>query len=161
MGLTNTPVRNPLTLIAIFAALAETTAVAVLPALEKDIQSIFVWFVMLFPVTLLVLFFVTLWFKPVVLYGPGDFDDEQNFVDLNKKSSEIQTEVAVNGAVVDYSRILRTYWQPDGKINRSNERRLKEKIMEHCSNELSIPFFLLAKEYGQTRKKVAEELNLA
>ncbi len=66
-------VRNPLTLIAIFAGLAEVSATVALPQLSPEMQSVFVWFVMGFPFGIVVPFFVVLWFRPKHLYGPGDY----------------------------------------------------------------------------------------
>jgi hypothetical protein len=73
-------VNNPLTIIAIFAALAEIAGTTVLAVVDKEIQHIFVWFVMLFPSLLVGLFFFTLYSKARVLYAPSDFKDEKNFL---------------------------------------------------------------------------------
>ena len=72
-------VSNPLTLMAVFAGLSESISVGVLPLLQEGVQRVFVWFVMLFPSVLLLAFFVTLNFNHVVLYAPGDYQDESNF----------------------------------------------------------------------------------
>jgi hypothetical protein len=66
-------VRNPLTLMAVFAGLAEVSATVALPQLDRCVQSIFVWFVITFPFGIVLPFFVLLWFRPHHLYGPGDF----------------------------------------------------------------------------------------
>jgi hypothetical protein len=42
-------VNNPLTIIAIFAALAEIAGTVALKLVAQDLQGIFIWFVMLFP----------------------------------------------------------------------------------------------------------------
>lgn len=47
---------------------------------DASIQGIFVWFVMLFPILIVVLFFATLNFNPKVLYAPSDYKDEDNFL---------------------------------------------------------------------------------
>jgi len=73
-------VSNPLTIIAIFAALAEVAGTAALASVNKELQQVFVWFVMGFPVLLVILFFATLNFNPKVLYAPSDFRDEENFL---------------------------------------------------------------------------------
>jgi len=73
-------VRNPLTIVAIFAGIAEVGAAIALPQLTPDIQSKFIWFVMLFPVLLVILFFVTLNWNPRCLYAPSDFVEEANFL---------------------------------------------------------------------------------
>jgi hypothetical protein len=73
-------VNNPLTIIAIFAALAEVAGTAALAAVDKELQRTFVWFVMGFPTLLVALFFITLNFNPKVLYAPSDFRNEENFI---------------------------------------------------------------------------------
>jgi len=74
------PIRNPLTIIALFAGLAEVAATAALATVEPTLQSTFVWFVMGFPVLLVIAFFLTLNFNARVLYAPSDFQDEGNFL---------------------------------------------------------------------------------
>jgi uncharacterized tellurite resistance protein B-like protein len=73
-------VQNPLTVIAIFAALAEVAGTVALATVDKELQHTFVWFVMAFPTSLVLLFFVTLNFNPKVLYAPSDFANEENFL---------------------------------------------------------------------------------
>ncbi len=84
-------VRNPLTVIAIFAGIAEIMGTAVLPFLEAQSQQIFIWFLMLFPFILIVFFFLTLNWNHKVLYAPSDFTNEDNFVDILKKPSIQET----------------------------------------------------------------------
>lgn len=75
-------IQNPLTIIAIFAGIAEVTGTTVLLGLPLEIQKIFVWFTIGFPIMLVVSFFLLLTFKHKVLYAPSDFRDENNFVEL-------------------------------------------------------------------------------
>ncbi|MEK3920609.1 hypothetical protein [Paenibacillus sp. FSL K6-2393] len=84
-------VQNPLTIIAIFAGIAEIAGTGVLLGLPLEIQRTFIWFVMLFPVGLVAAFFLVLLFKHNVLYAPSDFVDENNFMNLlqNKKVIEV------------------------------------------------------------------------
>lgn len=84
-------ISNPLTIIAIFAGLAEVASTVALAVVDKEVQLLLVWFVMLFPVFLASLFFVTLNFNPQVLYAPSDFQNEENFLNLlrNKKNLEV------------------------------------------------------------------------
>jgi hypothetical protein len=76
-------VKNPLTVIAIFAGIAETSGAAILPFLDKDIQGTFVWFLMFFPCLLIALFFGVLYKKHHVLYAPSDYKEDKSFVDLH------------------------------------------------------------------------------
>lgn len=73
------PIRNPLTIIAIFAGIAEISGTAILPFLNLQNQSTYIWFLMLFPSILVALFFATLNFNHRALYAPSDYRDEDNF----------------------------------------------------------------------------------
>lgn len=75
-------INNPLTIIAIFAALAEINATVAIGLVDKDLHSIFIWFVMIFPTLLVILFFLTLNYNTKVMYSPSDYKDDKNFMDL-------------------------------------------------------------------------------
>ena len=79
-------IKNPLTIIAIFAGLAEISGTVVLPFISADNQSVFVWFLIIFPVLLVILFFLTLNFNHRVLYAPSDYKNEENFLAQFKKT---------------------------------------------------------------------------
>jgi hypothetical protein len=61
---------NPISIVAVFAALCEASATTVLPHLDEGSRQIYIWFLIAFPSTLVVLFFLTLNFNSQVLYGP-------------------------------------------------------------------------------------------
>ena len=97
-------VSNPLTIIAIFAGLAETLATVALVKLPLEIQQIFVYFVIAFPSGIVLLFFFVLYFKNIVLYAPSDFDDQNHYLEanhikktLNERVDEIFNEINKNG----------------------------------------------------------------
>jgi hypothetical protein len=73
-------VTNPMTIIAIFAALSETSAAISLPFLDNDERKIYIWFLISFPFYLLFLFFATLNFNYRSLYAPSDFEKEKHFI---------------------------------------------------------------------------------
>ncbi len=73
-------VSNPLTIIAIFAGLAEVAGTVVLAFLPPQLQGIFLWYVIGFPIGLVIAFFVTLNFNATVLYAPSDFKDEEMYL---------------------------------------------------------------------------------
>ena len=84
-------ISNPLTIIAIFAGIAEVVSTGALINVNVEVQIILVWFVMLFPVFLAILFFLTLNFNPQVLYAPSDFQNEDNYLNtLRIKKSQVQ-----------------------------------------------------------------------
>lgn len=90
-------ISNPLTIIAIFAGLAEINGTVVLALVPESLQSIFLWFIILFPSILVSIFFLTLNFNPKVLYAPSDFSNEDNFLKTLgssvKKFESVQLEV--------------------------------------------------------------------
>lgn len=92
-------IKNPLTVIAIFAGLAEVFGVLVLPHLTVCVQFIFVWFVMLFPCLLVALFFYVLWNKHGVLYAPSDFSDENHFKELLIPATPVEVDKNLNTSV--------------------------------------------------------------
>ncbi|WLH55599.1 hypothetical protein [Pseudomonas sp. FP2294] len=82
-------IKNPLTVIAMFAGIAELSGTVVLPFLEKPIQEVYVWFLMGFPVLMIYLFYRTLWRDHTVLYAPSDFQKDESFMQAHfKKYSE-------------------------------------------------------------------------
>lgn len=72
-------IKNPLTIIAIFAGIVEVGSTTVLPFLQPDVQFVYVWFLMVFPTTLVVAFFATLNLNHKVLYAPSDYQDDSSF----------------------------------------------------------------------------------
>jgi hypothetical protein len=73
-------IKNPLTIIAVFAGVAEISGVGVLPFIAQENQTVYVWFLMLFPSLLILLFFLTLNFNHTVLYAPSDYKNEDHFL---------------------------------------------------------------------------------
>lgn len=65
-------ISNPLTVIAIFAMLTETSAAVSLPYIDRDNQNIYVWFLIIFPSILITFFFLTLNFNNKSLYTPWE-----------------------------------------------------------------------------------------
>ena len=63
---------NPISVIAVFAALSEASATTVLPYLDDENRQIYIWFLIAFPSTLVVFFFLTLNFNNKVLYTPTE-----------------------------------------------------------------------------------------
>ncbi|MDL5593255.1 hypothetical protein PGC34_22740 [Pseudomonas kribbensis] len=76
----NRKITNPISVIAIFAFISETSAAVSLPFLDQDEREIYIWFLISFPFYLLFLFFITLNFNYRSLYAPSDFDNDKNFL---------------------------------------------------------------------------------
>ena len=81
-------IKNPLTVIVVFAGLSEVFGTLVLPHLNNNTQDIFIWFVMGFPILLIGLFFYTLHKDHKVLYAPSDYKDENNFFKVLETTDE-------------------------------------------------------------------------
>jgi hypothetical protein len=73
-------ITNPMTLIAIFATLSETSAAISLPFLDDEDREYYLWFLISFPFYLLLLFFITLNFNYRALYSPSDFRKSKHFI---------------------------------------------------------------------------------
>ena len=73
-------ISNPMTVIAIFAAISETSAAVSLPFLGNQERETYVWFLISFPFYLLFLFFITLNFNYRSLYAPSDFEKGKHFI---------------------------------------------------------------------------------
>ena len=84
-------VNNPLTIIAIFAGLAEVSGTIVLPLLQHNTQAVYVWFLIVFPTVLVGVFFYVLYHKHQVLYAPSDYRDDSTFKDIAKASISAQS----------------------------------------------------------------------
>lgn len=134
-------ISNPLTVIAIFAALAEVAGTVALSLVDKELQSIFVWFVMLFPTLIVSLFFITLNFNPKVLYAPSDFKDEENF--LNSMYGANQLSISLK--------------EVDEQIGESSKTLFEEiasKIQTQNENTHSELKQLIESEFNRVRNRV-------
>ncbi len=157
MSETQKRVSNPLTMIAIFSGVAETTTVAVLPFLDESYhQQVdrLVYFAVFYPSAILLLFFITLWLNPVVLYGPGDYKDEQLFIDSVKGQ-------ATDKASDDTIGKIDKYWKPDGsKINALNSAKIRAWLKSQ-NIDASITSFIHVDEYKEFRARIIEDLNIS
>lgn len=92
-------IKNPLTIIGIFAGIVEISANIVLPMLDPTQQDSYLWFLMFFPAALVVLFFITLNFNPVVLYAPSDYNNDDSYIKANAKmiGNQIQNSTPSSG----------------------------------------------------------------
>lgn len=82
-------VRNPLTVISLFVLLVEAIATTTLLQLpETRSVEVLIWFVVLFPTMIAMLFFGTLWFKHARLYSPMEFRSDEAFLKAMGKKVE-------------------------------------------------------------------------
>lgn len=90
--------KSPLTIIAIFAAIVEASALASLPFLKEQSQDIYTWFLVGFPPFLTLLFFITLNFNYKVFYSPSDFSNETDFLTIYDKALNADAPKTVTAA---------------------------------------------------------------
>lgn len=91
-------ITNPMTIIAIFATLSETSAAVSLPFLDNEEKEIYVWFLISFPFYLLFLFFATLNFNYRSLYSPSDFEKDEHFLKAMDKDEPQENSPSVKGS---------------------------------------------------------------
>ncbi|MHC8328604.1 hypothetical protein [Pseudomonas sp. LB1P83] len=86
-----TRITNPMTIIAIFATLSETSAAISLPFLDNEEREVYIWFLISFPFYLLFLFFATLNFNYRSLYAPSDFEKGKHFIKAMTDADHLQS----------------------------------------------------------------------
>ncbi len=127
-------INNPLTIIAIFAALAEVNATIAIGLIDPSLHYIFIWFVIGFPSILVILFFITLNFNTKVMYSPSDYKDDKNFMDSlfgnyygeNKSSKEDKDEI-------DTKKLEK---ELENKITENLQKKLNETIKDSKNPQL-------------------------
>ena len=131
-------VSNPLTIVAIFAGLAEISGTVALGLVEKNLQFQFIWFVMLFPVFLVLLFFITLNFNHRVFYSPGDFSDEANFMSMLKFSKDTKRgfEEVLKSIEQDEREIKETFKKVT-PTNSSIETSVNDILLKHARGNVA------------------------
>lgn len=119
-------VSNPLTIIAIFAGVAETLATVALVKLPPEIQGIFVYFVMAFPMAIVLLFFFVLYFKNNVLYAPSDYDDQAHYLEANNLKQKVSDQLEV---------VFKEINRQGNKLTKEEVDKAKQTISETITRE--------------------------
>lgn len=160
-------VSNPLTIIAIFAGLAEINGTVVLALVPANIQATFLWFIIAFPILLVILFFVTLNLNPKVIYAPSDFTNEDNFLKAlssnGKYFASEQIEIVKDGEKKKEGTVLleREEWSNFGtdlfpketklnlKYGNEFSKYLFDRLSDHMNQKIFsyISFSIQAPEY--------------
>jgi hypothetical protein len=99
-------IKNPLTIIAIFAGIAEVSGTLVLPFISDNNQMTFIYFLITFPLLLIFLFFGTLNFNNKALYAPSDFTNEDNYIKIFKYNFSKQENVEVRVSQEELMQIM-------------------------------------------------------
>ena len=135
-------VKNPLSVIAIFASIVEVSAATALPFLYEENQTLFTWFLMCFPTLLILLFFGTLNFNNKVLYAPSDYKDENNFHVAGQQVKLASEEEVLEKKVLD-----RELEEDKNKPNISDMSNfLKKAELEDHNIDEEIKSFIISDE---------------
>lgn len=161
-------VKNPLAVIVIFAGIVNVAMTVTLVKLPLEMQKIFIWFVMFFPLALVGLFFFILYKKPAVLFSPSDYqnddsylasiDSRQNFEKMNLKVDQLEQVI---NTMQDIFKKFPDKVSQDGKSLEISEekRRLEElkKIKELEKNNLySFLFRELKLDHAQIKSIITQ-----
>lgn len=126
-------IKNPLTIIAIFAGIAEVSGTVVLPFIDITNQFLFIYFLILFPSILVVLFFSTLNFNNKALYAPSDYKNEDNYVKMFKydiqKQANVEVKVSKEDSIINYIEELKLQISKlTNKITNLEDKSKNDKI---------------------------------
>ena len=159
-------ISNPLTVVAIFSGLAEAFATLALINLPHDIQQMFVYFVMIFPILIVLLFFAVLNWNPTVLYAPGDFEDEAMYLELIRLKSSLKMEIlqtltapSSSGATFTPQQIQAVSEKVDKAIERATVSPMKQRVLDLlCGSPKTASE--IAQSLGLTLQSVARLLHM-
>ena len=94
--------RNPLGIISLFVFFIEAIATVSLNiAIETEYAGNIVWFIILFPTLIVLLFFITLWTKRESLYSPMEFREDKSFLELFRKVDRLEVKQKI--AEIDFA----------------------------------------------------------
>ena len=99
-------VRNPLSVIALFVLLVEAIATITLVKVvaQQEIAVPLVWFIVIFPALIAVLFFTTLWWRHECLYSPMEYRSDKSFltaIQRLKRVEALQDAAKINPHTAD------------------------------------------------------------
>lgn len=130
-------VKNPLSVIAIFAGVAEISGTSVLPFIAPENQELYIWFLMLFPFTLVLLFFATLNWNHRTLYAPSDYKSDESFLESSNSAKAKREGIASLEKVIE-SKVYEA-------INASESSQIpesKESMAQRISKSIKTSAFI-------------------
>jgi hypothetical protein len=104
--------QNPLTVIAALIGVVEAAFAYPVTKLSGFNQSVFVCFMVGFPVLLLLCFFFTVWFTPGHLYGPRDYTRDDSFLRVIGRESALSSAPSPPPPEEGVSRIRKVLAEP-------------------------------------------------
>ena len=127
--------RNPLGVIALFVTICYLIAGLVFSiGLDKlngaEERLPFIWFIIIFPVIIFVVFVLLVCFHHEKLYGPTDFKDEANFIKLTKEQEENLRTVSKEAIKLEGQFDMDAYNEKFEKTEKSVQKEEEEKAQE-------------------------------
>ncbi len=122
-------VKNPLSVIAIFAGVAEISGTGVLPFIAPENQETYIWFLMIFPFTLVLLFFSTLNWNHRALYAPSDYKSDESFLESANGGKSKREGIASMEKVIE-AKVYEVLNASDGAPSEDSKKSIAEKITE-------------------------------
>ena len=110
------PIRNPMTVIALFVGLTEAGMGVGLANADKSVQPLLVSFMAAFAGITAIAFFVVLLARPQNFYGPADFRDETNYMALNTRLDKTDRLVAVIQQQIEATPLMQYSRLPEAGI---------------------------------------------
>lgn len=144
-------IKNPLTIIAIFAAIAEISGTVVLPFINEANQSTYIWFLIVFPILLIILFFLTLNFNHKVLYAPSGYQNEENFLHSLPRATATEKLLKIEAELKDVEQSPSAPTEntpvlpPTGTVS-AEKTPSPILLFEHSSRASSQAMYLLTEE---------------
>ena len=131
-------ISNPLTIVAIFVAIVEIASTVSLTTLNERHHIVIVWFLVLFPTFLVVLFFFTLWRKPWVLIFPSDFKESKDYLKMLTIVQKLSLELdGIDAQIQDSNKkILNGVLIPNNS-QKGNTNRISEILNNETAQMIS------------------------
>lgn len=126
-------VKNPLSVIAIFASVAEISGAAVLPHVSSENQQLYIWFLMSFPFALVLLFFATLNWNHKALYAPSDYKSDESFLEGVNRNNPRRTEIASMEKIIE-SKVEEGLSSAEGMQDLKGKSAIAKKITTSIKN---------------------------
>lgn len=146
-------IRNPLSVIVVFAGIIEVALTVTLIKLPVESQDIFIWFVMFTTILLIGSFFYVLYKKPAVLFSPSDYEDESKYLDsigeardIQKLNSRTDQLEQVSNSIINYLDALAENIEQNAPNTLIKEKRKLEELKNFRIADENTLYRFLSKE---------------
>lgn len=144
---------TPLWVISLFISLTETVLGMAVTKTTGGVQLMLAVFVIVFPVLIASAFFLLLWFRPHHLYAPSDYSTSpgvREYVEAVLQSKMVDSDTS--------AKALLEFWKPNGTINRSNQKKLRDWLNSNGLKDISATLFIQGAIFKSARQKALQDL---